>query len=359
MMTNLYKIENLENLLQCTICHQRFQTPKVLECQHTFCLSCLQNIYDTENQTLICPICQRNIKLTENLNELANNLLIINLIDIQPIKAKCSSCQKIEILTLCEHCNCTICTNCNEKHVDDIRKSIKITLKELENKNQNELKISIHKSFKTIRNDINNQFQNIRQQYNSNLLEKQIDILKQLEFYEQDLLIQIENDLNVLEQSKLEIIRNNIHLNRCKTESELNNLLTRSSNIQYHLREKFVECISYLNSIEISLQYDQSQLNEINQLCHSFQLSTSDTDENLEPIDITLRTFLNQDYKCRIRLDKTINELKEIFGKQENVDPNKIIITKINNYFDEFDNNRTLKSYNCDSTSILMIYLRK
>ncbi|CAF3707199.1 unnamed protein product [Rotaria sp. Silwood1] len=189
MMTNLYKIENLENLLQCTICHQRFQTPKVLECQHTFCLSCLQNIYDTENQTLICPICQRNIKLTENLNELENNLLIINLIDIQPIKAKCSSCQKIEILTLCEHCNCTICINCNEKHVDDIRKSIKITLKELENTNQNELKISIHKSFKTIRNDINNQFQNIRQQHNSNLLEKQIDILKQLEFYEQDLLM--------------------------------------------------------------------------------------------------------------------------------------------------------------------------
>ncbi|CAF3618490.1 unnamed protein product [Rotaria sp. Silwood1] len=118
-------------------------------------------------------------------------------------------------------------------------------------------------------------------------------------------------------------------------------------------------CTTTLPSIEISLQYDQSQLNEINQLCDSFQLSTSDTDENLEPIDITLRTFLNQDYKCRIRLDKTINELKEIFGKQENVDPNKIIITKINNYFDEFDNNRTLKSYNCDSTSILMIYLRK
>ncbi|CAF4239967.1 unnamed protein product, partial [Rotaria sp. Silwood2] len=49
----------------------------------------------------------------------------------------------------------------------------------------------------------------------------------------------------------------------------------------------------------------------------------------------------------------------EIFSKQENVDSNKIIITKIDNYFDELDDNRTLKSYNCDSTSILMIHLRK
>ncbi|CAF1070783.1 unnamed protein product [Rotaria sordida] len=358
MMTSLYKIENLENLLQCTICLERFQIPKVLECQHTFCLKCLQNIYDSQNQTLTCPTCQRNMKLTENLNELPNNILIINLMDIQPIKAKCSSCQKIEILTLCEYCNSPKCTNCNEKHVDDMRQSIKTTLEELENTNQNELKISIHNSFKVIRNEINNQFQNIRQQHDSHLLKKQIDILKKLESYEQNLLTQIEHDLRFLEQSKLEIIRNNVHINR-KTESELINLLTIASDAQYHLTEKITQYVSYVNSLELSLQYDQSQTNEINQLCDSFQLNISDEDENSKLIYITLRTFLNQEYKLHIKLDKTINELKEIFGKQENIDPNKLIITKIDNYFNELDNNRTLKSYNCDSTSILMIYLRK
>jgi hypothetical protein len=45
IMTNVYKIENLENLLQCAICLDRFRTPKVLSCQHTFCLICLQGYF--------------------------------------------------------------------------------------------------------------------------------------------------------------------------------------------------------------------------------------------------------------------------------------------------------------------------
>ncbi len=76
-------------------------------------------------------------------------------------------------------------------------------------------------------------------------------------------------------------------------------------------------------------------------------------------ISITLRTFLNQEYKCRISSDKTIYELKEIFGKQENLDPNRITLTKTGNYFDQLDDSRTLKSYDCDSTTVLMVCLRK
>ena len=42
-MANVYKFENLENLLQCAICLDRFRLPKVLPCQHTFCLACLRS----------------------------------------------------------------------------------------------------------------------------------------------------------------------------------------------------------------------------------------------------------------------------------------------------------------------------
>jgi hypothetical protein len=76
-------------------------------------------------------------------------------------------------------------------------------------------------------------------------------------------------------------------------------------------------------------------------------------------ICITLRTFLNQEYKLHIATDKTIYELKQIFGKQENLDPNCITLTKTGNYFDQLDDNRTLKYYDCDSTSVLMICIRK
>ena len=71
--------------------------------------------------------------------------------------------------------------------------------------------------------------------------------------------------------------------------------------------------------------------------------------------NITLRTFLNQEYQCSISLDKTIFDLKQLIGKQERLDPNRIILTKAGNYFDQLEDNRTLKSYDCDSTTTLMI----
>ncbi|CAF2472563.1 unnamed protein product [Rotaria sp. Silwood2] len=139
-MTNVYKIENLENLLQCAICLDRFQIPKVLSCQHTFCLACLQRMYNNQNRTLSCPTCRKVINLRQGPDELPSNLLLISLMDVQPVKAKCPCCQKVENLTICEHCNCTKCTDCNEKHISEIRQSTKAKLDELQNTSQNDLK---------------------------------------------------------------------------------------------------------------------------------------------------------------------------------------------------------------------------
>jgi hypothetical protein len=80
------------------------------------------------------------MNLIKGPDELPSNLLLISLMDVQPVKAKCPCCNKVETLTICEHCNCTKCTNCNEKHIDDIRQSTKTTLDELQNTNQNDLK---------------------------------------------------------------------------------------------------------------------------------------------------------------------------------------------------------------------------
>ncbi|CAF1175411.1 unnamed protein product [Adineta steineri] len=353
-MANLYQIENL---LQCSICLNRFQIPKVLECQHTFCFTCLQNIYDSENQILICPICQRTIKLTEGTDELPDNILLISLMKIQPIKGKCSSCQKIDTLTICEYCQCTKCIDCNEKHVNDMKKLLEIKLNELEKTNQNEFKVPVHNYFKIKRNEINNQFQLIRQEHHSNLYQKQMHILEQLELQEQSFIKQIENDFQLLEQMKCDTINRNIDINS-KTESELLNVLRKASDIQKCLTEKLTQY--YLYSCEIILQYDEDQTNAINHLCDSLQLNISDGNcVSSEFINITLRTFLNQEYQYRISLDKTIYELKEIFSKQENLDPKKILLTKFDNYIDELEDNRTLKSYEFNSTSILMVCLRK
>jgi len=226
---------------------------------------------------------------------------------------------------------------------------------------------------KSVRNEICIQFQNLRQQHDAILLEKQMDILKQLELNEQSLLLQVENDLRPLEQSKLEITTKNYDLNR-KNEPELINLLSTADDIRSRLTQKFAEHHAHINSIEISLQYDQNQIDQINQMCNNIRLNvgTSTTNGNdnntvsfkppkikFDRITMTLRTFLGQDFKCRVTLDQTVFQLKEILGKQEKIDPNQIILSKIGNYFDELDNNRTLDSYNCDSKTVLMVCIRK
>ncbi|CAF4283770.1 unnamed protein product [Adineta steineri] len=89
-----------------------------------------------------------------------------------------------------------------------MRQSVKTILDELQNTSPNDLKgcvlykrinfelfnevffvlVSVHDAFKNIKSEIYNQFQNIRQQHDSLLLTKQMDILKQLELHEQNLL---------------------------------------------------------------------------------------------------------------------------------------------------------------------------
>jgi hypothetical protein len=39
----------MEELLECKLCSNRLQRPRMLSCQHTFCLSCLQALVQPTN----------------------------------------------------------------------------------------------------------------------------------------------------------------------------------------------------------------------------------------------------------------------------------------------------------------------
>jgi hypothetical protein len=85
------------------------------------------------------PTCRKVIKLVQGPDELPNNLLLISLMDVRPVKAQCPCCNKIEALTICEHCHSTKCSNCNEKHIKDIRDSTQAALDQLRSANQADL----------------------------------------------------------------------------------------------------------------------------------------------------------------------------------------------------------------------------
>ena len=100
--------QDVDKLLECSVCLEQIKQPKMLPCQHTFCLDpCLIQITEKDNSkrnkfTVGCPICRKKCSLgagsdsidsiifwkTHALNKLPDNLHLKNLLDIRKSQAK-------------------------------------------------------------------------------------------------------------------------------------------------------------------------------------------------------------------------------------------------------------------------------
>ena len=72
-------------MLQCSICQEQFIDPRVLPCQHTFCLHCLEKIAEKRSTTesIPCPVCCTACDLSMNaIDELPKNIFQADLISI-------------------------------------------------------------------------------------------------------------------------------------------------------------------------------------------------------------------------------------------------------------------------------------
>ncbi|XP_039263737.2 protein zyg-11 homolog B-like isoform X3 [Styela clava] len=72
----------VENLLQCAVCMESYeesgpQTPKMLPCQHSFCVQCLKNI--SRAGRIHCPSCREQFSIP--VDELSRSLVLIQLLD--------------------------------------------------------------------------------------------------------------------------------------------------------------------------------------------------------------------------------------------------------------------------------------
>ncbi|XP_022079510.1 tripartite motif-containing protein 2-like isoform X2 [Acanthaster planci] len=128
-----------KQFLVCGICLERYHTPKVLPCLHTFCQKCLQNYVPAESLTLSCPICrQQSILPIEGVTGLQNNFFITNLMEVlegpdsssgdegasggdQPyhVVPSCSSHEGEPLDYYCDDCETAVCGECTmSEHVD-------------------------------------------------------------------------------------------------------------------------------------------------------------------------------------------------------------------------------------------------
>ena len=74
--------ECIAKVLECSVCYLRMEHPKMLPCQHTYCLSCLGKIANHDLKKISCAICrsQHNLPIG-GVIEFPNNLTLASLID--------------------------------------------------------------------------------------------------------------------------------------------------------------------------------------------------------------------------------------------------------------------------------------
>ena len=83
MLQPLVASNIISKILECSICSQQMSEPKMLTCQHTFCLKCIIEVAADCLKPMQCPICLRKYYLTySEAKELPNNLTIIALIEM-------------------------------------------------------------------------------------------------------------------------------------------------------------------------------------------------------------------------------------------------------------------------------------
>ncbi|XP_071796044.1 uncharacterized protein [Asterias amurensis] len=120
--------------IECPICLARFIDPKILDCQHSFCLKCLQELVDKQDPKtdfITCPVCREKTSIPDKgPSALLNCFLLSSLIDDvinpdgpgedirpNPLVSICEGCDEgLEAVSRCIDCDAKCCKICLEYH---------------------------------------------------------------------------------------------------------------------------------------------------------------------------------------------------------------------------------------------------
>ena len=108
--------------LECPICMERYspreRIPKVLQCGHTFCNICLENL--GAHQRIECPKCKVNHAIpSRGVQDISTNHDILGMLDYS-----CEECLRYGQTSRCSHCRKMLCSSCRGSHKGDLQKSV-------------------------------------------------------------------------------------------------------------------------------------------------------------------------------------------------------------------------------------------
>ncbi|KAE8746007.1 hypothetical protein FOCC_FOCC007265, partial [Frankliniella occidentalis] len=130
---------NFRRLLTCAICLDRYRNPKLLPCQHSFCMEpCMDGLVDYVRRQVKCPECRAEHRIPyQGVQGYPTNVTLQRFLELHieitgelpdptagQIMERCGVCSEKAYCSLCGHCDKKICEDCKGAHMDILRREI-------------------------------------------------------------------------------------------------------------------------------------------------------------------------------------------------------------------------------------------
>ncbi|CAG9760458.1 unnamed protein product [Ceutorhynchus assimilis] len=132
-------MEQFEQLLTCAICLDRYRNPKLLPCQHSFCMEpCLEGLVDYVRRQVKCPECRAEHRIPyQGVQGFPNNVTLQRFLELHieitgelpdptsgQVMERCNVCSEKAYCSFCYHCDKKICEECKGAHMEILKREI-------------------------------------------------------------------------------------------------------------------------------------------------------------------------------------------------------------------------------------------
>ncbi|XP_043529468.1 serine/arginine repetitive matrix protein 2 isoform X4 [Frieseomelitta varia] len=132
-------MEQFEQLLTCAICLDRYRNPKLLPCQHSFCMEpCMDGLVDYVRRQVKCPECRAEHRIPyQGVQAFPTNVTLQRFLELHieitgelpdptsgQTMERCGVCSEKSYCSLCVHCEKKCCPECKDAHMDILRREI-------------------------------------------------------------------------------------------------------------------------------------------------------------------------------------------------------------------------------------------
>lgn len=114
-------IESETMSMKCSFCFKPYRLPRILNCFHVFCQSCLERVLDSSR--ISCPVCKTKTKVPNNIEQdLPLDYALLNFMEKDAIErgvgfcALCVGHEKKELVSRCLDCSGFLCMDCQLLH---------------------------------------------------------------------------------------------------------------------------------------------------------------------------------------------------------------------------------------------------